>query len=47
MTSWQHVFFAERVRDEDFYGRLPVTTLHEQNKKYLRNLSRIATRIHR
>jgi hypothetical protein len=33
VTSWQHKFFAERVRDEDFYGRLPVATLHEQNKK--------------
>ena len=33
VTSWQHKFFAERVRDEDFYGRLPVAKLHEQNKK--------------
>jgi len=33
VTSWQHKFFAERVRDEVFYGRLPVAKLHEQNKK--------------
>jgi len=33
VTSKQHNFFAERVRDEDFHRRLPVTTLHEQNKK--------------
>jgi len=33
VTSGQHKIFAERVRDEDFYGRLPVAKLHEQNKK--------------
>ncbi|CCF09187.1 hypothetical protein PANA5342_1794 [Pantoea ananatis LMG 5342] len=33
MRSEQNKFFADRVREEDFYGLLPIATLHQQNKK--------------
>jgi len=33
VRSEQYKIFAERVREEEFYGPLPVASLHQHNKK--------------